>query len=276
MDFLTEPLAHGFVRRALLAGVAVAAAAGFLGTFVVQRGLAFLTDGLAHATFGGLALGLLLGASVEPSPWVALPFVVLVALGIGFVRRRSGLGADVATGVFFTLSFALGVVCLGLRSPAPPRWTWRACSSAASSRCPQGPSSPSSAATARHPGRAPAPLAPGSPTRPSIRSWPRSRGAGGPPRVRAHGPGGGGGGGGAPQRGGRPGERPRGPARGRRPSARPTPHRHRRALDRPRRGRHRRRGSALLPPEPGHGATIVVLLGAAFFLALVFRPALRV
>jgi zinc transport system permease protein len=121
MDFFLEPLAHGFVRRALVAGVAVAAAAGFLGTFVVQRGLAFLTDGLAHATFGGLAIGLLLGASVEASPWVALPFVVLVALGIGVVRRRSGLGADVATGVFFALSFALGVVSLGLRSPqAPP------------------------------------------------------------------------------------------------------------------------------------------------------------
>ena len=120
MDFLLEPLAHGFVRRALVAGVAVAAAAGFLGTFVVQRGLAFLTDGLAHATFGGLAVGLLLGASVEAAPWVALPFVVLVALGIGFVRRRSGLGADAATGVFFTLSFALGVVCLGFRSPRAP------------------------------------------------------------------------------------------------------------------------------------------------------------
>ncbi len=120
MDFLLEPLAHGFVRRALMAGIAIAAAAGFLGTFVVQRGLAFLTDGLAHAAFGGIAFGLLLGASVEASPWVALPFVVLVALGIGFVRRRSGLGADVATGVFFALSFALGVVCLGLRSPRAP------------------------------------------------------------------------------------------------------------------------------------------------------------
>ena len=40
MDFLLEPLAHGFVRRALMAGVALAVAAGFLGTFVVQRGLA--------------------------------------------------------------------------------------------------------------------------------------------------------------------------------------------------------------------------------------------
>ena len=68
MDFLTEPLGHAFLRRALFAGVAIAAAAGLLGPFVVQRGLAFLADGLAHATFGGIALGLLLGAGLDPPP----------------------------------------------------------------------------------------------------------------------------------------------------------------------------------------------------------------
>jgi zinc transport system permease protein len=120
VDFLTEPLAHAFLRRALVAGVTIAAASGLLGTFVVERGLAFLTDGLAHATFGGIALGLLLGATVDAAPFLALPFAVLVALGIGLVRRRSGLGADVSTGVFFALSFALGVVCLGLRPTSAP------------------------------------------------------------------------------------------------------------------------------------------------------------
>ena len=120
MDFLLDPLAHAFFRRALLAGVAVGTAGGLLGLFVVQRGLSFLTDGLAHATFGGLALGLLLGTSVDQSFAVALPFVVLVALGIALVRRRSGLGADVSTGVFFSMAFALGIVCLGLRPATAP------------------------------------------------------------------------------------------------------------------------------------------------------------
>jgi zinc transport system permease protein len=120
LDFLIEPLGYGFLRRALLAGVAIAAAAGLLGPFVVQRGLAFLADGLAHAAFGGVALGLLLGAGLDLAPLVALPFAVLVALAIGAVRRRSGLGADVATGVFFTVSFALGVIGLGLRPAAAP------------------------------------------------------------------------------------------------------------------------------------------------------------
>lgn len=120
MDFLLDPLSHPFLQRALLAGAAVGTAGGLLGMFVVQRGLSFLTDGLAHATFGGIALGLLLGTSVDHSFSVALPFVVLVALGIGLVRRRSGLGADVATGVFFSMAFALGIVCLGLRPATAP------------------------------------------------------------------------------------------------------------------------------------------------------------
>jgi zinc transport system permease protein len=116
VDFIAEPLSQAFMRRALLAGAAVAGAGSLLGVFVVQRGLAFLSDGLAHATFGGLALGLLLGATAETAIWVALPFTLAVAMGIGVVRRRSGLGGDVATGVFFAVSFALGVMFLGLRS----------------------------------------------------------------------------------------------------------------------------------------------------------------
>ncbi len=116
MDFFAEPLALGFMRRALLAGATVGGACALVGVFIVQRGLSFLSDGLAHATFGGIALGLLLGVAPDYAIWVALPFTIAVALGIGLVRRRSGLGGDVATGVFFALAFALGILFLGLRS----------------------------------------------------------------------------------------------------------------------------------------------------------------
>lgn len=115
-DALLAPLGQGFVRRALLAGTALGASGALLGVFIVQRGLGLLSDGLAHATFGGLALGLLVGTSVDGAIWVALPFTVAIALGIQAVRRRTGLGGDVATGVFFAVSFAAGILFLGLRS----------------------------------------------------------------------------------------------------------------------------------------------------------------
>lgn len=117
LEGLVAPLSQGFVQRALAAGLALGAAGALLGVFIVQRGLGLLSDGLAHATFGGLALGLLLGATADGATWVALPFTVAIALGIQYVRRRTSLGGDVATGVFFAVSFAAGILFLGLRSP---------------------------------------------------------------------------------------------------------------------------------------------------------------
>jgi zinc transport system permease protein len=115
MGFLTEPFTQEFMVRAMIAGTLVGGLCAMIGVFVVQRGLAFIGDGLAHAAFGGIALGLLLDVAVERSTWVALPFTILVALGIGFVLRRGNMRGDVATGVFFAVSFALGVLFLGLR-----------------------------------------------------------------------------------------------------------------------------------------------------------------
>lgn len=115
MDYLLEPFRPGFMQYALLAAIAVSAVCAVVGVFVVQRGLAFLGDGLAHATFGGIAIGLFFGASLDNAVWYAIPFTVAVSLGIGFVLRKTQLRGDVATGVFFSFSFALGVVFLKLR-----------------------------------------------------------------------------------------------------------------------------------------------------------------
>lgn len=116
-ELFLAPLGQGFVRRALVAGLTLGTAGALLGVFIVQRGLGLLADGLAHATFGGIALGLLLGSSPERAIWIALPFTVAVALGIQQLRRRTTLGGDVATGVFFAVSFAAGILFLGLRGP---------------------------------------------------------------------------------------------------------------------------------------------------------------
>jgi zinc transport system permease protein len=115
MDWLLTPFKPTFMQYALLAAISVSAVCAVVGIFVVQRGLAFLGDGLAHATFGGIAIGLFLGASLDSAVWYSIPFTVAVALGIGFVLRKTQLRGDVATGVFFSFSFALGVVFLKLR-----------------------------------------------------------------------------------------------------------------------------------------------------------------
>ena len=114
MDLILEPFRYDFMVRALIAGLSVAAVCAVIGVFIVQRGLAFLGDGLAHAAFGGIAIGLFMGASIENAIWIAVPFTAVIALAIGFVLRRTQLRGDVATGVFFSFSFALGILFLGL------------------------------------------------------------------------------------------------------------------------------------------------------------------
>jgi zinc transport system permease protein len=97
-------------QRALLAGCVLAALLALLGVLVTARGLAYLGDGLSHAAFGGIALGMFLGLS---SPLlIAIPFTALAAMAIGAMRRRGGLRSDVAMAVLFAVCFAAGIVLL--------------------------------------------------------------------------------------------------------------------------------------------------------------------
>lgn len=114
---MLEALQFAFIQRALLAGLLVGGLASYLGVLVVQRRLSFLGDGLAHAAFAGVALGLLL--QTEPL-WVAMPFAVLIALAITWVRERSSLGDDTAIGIFFAVSVALGVLFMSKRQGFAP------------------------------------------------------------------------------------------------------------------------------------------------------------
>lgn len=127
MEDLREIFGFAFMQRALVAGLLVALMSGLLGTFVVQRRLSFLGDGLAHAAFGGMGIGALAvvtfgaldagGGWLRHPLWVALPFALLTALGIAYVRDRTDLSSDTAIGVFFAVAVALGVLAF---SRIPP------------------------------------------------------------------------------------------------------------------------------------------------------------
>lgn len=123
MEDLTLLFSFAFMQRALAAGLMIAVMSGFAGTFLVQRGLSFLGDGLAHASFGGLAVGALAAALtgerglLQYPLTLALPFTVLVALGIAFVRDRTRLGSDTVIGVFFAVTMALAVLIISFIPP---------------------------------------------------------------------------------------------------------------------------------------------------------------
>lgn len=107
-EFLSLP----FMQRALIAGVLVGILASYYGVFVVQRGLGFLGSGLAHAAFGGVALGILLDQ--EPL-LIAVPFTILVAIGITYVKNNTNLAGDTTIGIFFSVSMALGIIFIFMK-----------------------------------------------------------------------------------------------------------------------------------------------------------------
>ena len=108
-DLLLDPWASPFMVRALLALLMVSLVCAVVGSFVVVRGMAFIGEGLAHASFGGVAAAFALGVSIYLGAAVG---AVLTALAIGFVSRRAGLKFDTAIGILFVGAFALGILIM--------------------------------------------------------------------------------------------------------------------------------------------------------------------
>ena len=105
--WFADPLEFEFMRRALLAVALVAVVSAVIGAFVVVRGMAFIGDALAHASFAGVAAAFALGASIYLGAVVA---ALATALGITFISQRGRLRFDTAIGVLFVGAFALGIV----------------------------------------------------------------------------------------------------------------------------------------------------------------------
>jgi manganese/iron transport system permease protein len=106
MDLLTEPLAHTFFVRAIVAAVLVGTVCAVVGTYVVLKGLAFIGEAVSHASFPGLVAAFVLGIPYMLGAGIA---AVGTALGIGMVVRRTRIRSDTAIGVIFVGMFALGL-----------------------------------------------------------------------------------------------------------------------------------------------------------------------
>ena len=106
-----EILSYLFMQRALFASVIIGILCSVIGVYIVLRGMSFIGAGIAHASFGGVALGYVLG--VNPIA-AALVFAVLTALGIGGIAKKSDIKEDTAVGIFFSATMAFGILCIGL------------------------------------------------------------------------------------------------------------------------------------------------------------------
>jgi zinc transport system permease protein len=104
-------LGYDFMQRALLAALLTGLAAPAVGTYLVQRRLALMGDGIGHVALTGVALGLLTGWAPV---WTAVAAATVGAVVIEFVRARGRASADVALAMLFYGGIAGGVLLTGL------------------------------------------------------------------------------------------------------------------------------------------------------------------
>ena len=104
---MLDPFALPFVQRGLLEVVALAIAAGLLGTWIVLRGLAFYAHAVGTAAFPGLVLAAGLGVSALLG---ALVTAAVVAGVVGGLARRERGAEDSLTALVLVGALALGVI----------------------------------------------------------------------------------------------------------------------------------------------------------------------
>jgi zinc transport system permease protein len=107
-----------FMQRALLAALFTGLAAPAVGTYLVQRRLALMGDGIGHVAVTGVAIGLLTGWSPT---WTAVVVAVLGAVAIELIREHGHTNGDVALALLFYGGLAGGVLVTGLGNQSAAR-----------------------------------------------------------------------------------------------------------------------------------------------------------
>ena len=100
-------LTSAFMLKALLAALLTGASAPAVGTFLVQRRLSLLGDGIGHITVTGVAVGILTGTSPT---WTAIAAAVIGAILIELIRASGRTSGDVALALIFYGGIAAGLV----------------------------------------------------------------------------------------------------------------------------------------------------------------------
>ena len=116
-DFLIAPFAdYGFMRRALVACLALSLGCGPIGVFLVLRRMSLMGDAMSHAILPGAAVGFLVaGLSLWAMSAGGLVVGLAVALLAGIVSRATTIREDASLAGFYLISLALGVLLVSLK-----------------------------------------------------------------------------------------------------------------------------------------------------------------
>ncbi|WP_395665315.1 metal ABC transporter permease [Methylocella sp.] len=114
---LVAPFAEfGFMRRALVACVALGVGSGPIGVLLMLRRMSLAGDAMSHAILPGAAVGFLVAGLSAPAMGLGGMAAGLgVAFASTFVSRSTILREDASFASFYLFSLALGVLIVSLR-----------------------------------------------------------------------------------------------------------------------------------------------------------------
>ncbi len=104
---MLDLLQYGFIQQAFIIGLALGITASLLSPFLVLNHQAMIGDGLAHISFAGIVLGILLQS--EPL-FIAIPFVILASVIIKYLANQKNINGDAAIGLVSATAFAIGLI----------------------------------------------------------------------------------------------------------------------------------------------------------------------
>ena len=107
MNNLIILLQYQFIERAIIAGFFLGLVCAVLGVFLVLRKMSLIGDGLAHISFGAIAIGIAFG--IYPL-FVAIPLVIIASLIIYTLTRNNIIEGDAIIGILASLGLAIGII----------------------------------------------------------------------------------------------------------------------------------------------------------------------
>lgn len=113
-NLLISPFSEfAFMRRALVATLALSLSAAPLGVFLTLRRMSLLGDALSHAVLPGVAIGFMLcGLSLTAMAAGGVMAGMLVAAIAGLVSRSTALKEDASLAAIYLVALAIGVTLI--------------------------------------------------------------------------------------------------------------------------------------------------------------------
>jgi zinc transport system permease protein len=108
---MLEIFSYGFMQRALVSGIAIALLCSVVGLFLVLRRYSLFGDAIAHTSFGGIAVGLLMG--IYPM-WTAYVVSLISALVITRIKQKFDISGEASVAVLLSSGIAVGLILISL------------------------------------------------------------------------------------------------------------------------------------------------------------------